>query len=200
MEGSHVERNREEGISKKRECQVGECIRRLRESYNLSVRTLASKCGFSASFISQVELGRASPSLASLERIGAALGVTLGEFFQALTPSGPAIIRVAERQAMQSEWSRAKIETLGPGYPESRLEGLLVTLRPGGSSGSRTHTHETEILAVIFEGELLLTLEDTVHTLQRGDAVMIPAGTPHRWQNKSAKAAQILKVNPRLTV
>jgi XRE family transcriptional regulator, regulator of sulfur utilization len=35
---------------------------------------LASKCGFSPSFISQVELGQASPSIASLDRIALALG------------------------------------------------------------------------------------------------------------------------------
>ena len=51
------------------EQHVGEAIRRLREGQRLSVRTLASKSGFSASFISQVELGQASPSLASLDRI-----------------------------------------------------------------------------------------------------------------------------------
>lgn len=82
---------------------VRDAVRRLREARGLSVRTLASKCGFSASFISQVELGQASPSIASLDRIAAALGVTLGEFFQAVTPSGPSIIRAAERQVMQSE-------------------------------------------------------------------------------------------------
>lgn len=75
---------------------------------------------------------------------------------------------------------------------------MLITLRPGGASGSRLHTHETEILAVVFEGEVLLTLKDGAKTLERGDAVMIPAGTLHRWQSKSAKPAQLLKVTSRL--
>jgi transcriptional regulator with XRE-family HTH domain len=53
--------------------KVGKAIRRLREAHHLSVRTLAASCGFSASFLSQVELGRASPSIASLERFALAL-------------------------------------------------------------------------------------------------------------------------------
>ncbi len=193
-----VTAKKKSGESPKTDRPLGECVRKLRESQQLSVRTLASKCGFSASFISQIELGQASPSLASLERLAAALGVTLGEFFQTASPPGPAIVRAAERQALHSEWSHAKIETLGAIHPGSRLEAILVTLRSGGASGSRVHTHETELLAVVFDGEVLLTLDDAVHALERGDAVTIPAGTRHRWQNKSGKSAQILKVNPRM--
>jgi len=159
---------------------------------------LAGRCGFSASFLSQVELGRASPSIASLDRLATALGVTLGEFFDGMAAAGPAIIRPAERQALHSGWSRARIEALTPRNPECWLEALLITLRPGGASGSRLHVHGTEILALVFEGEALLTLGDASQNLEKGDAVMIPAGTRHRWSNKSAKAVQILKITPRV--
>ena len=190
---------RQRGTADRADRPLSECVRRLRESRQLSVRTLASKCGFSASFISQIELGHASPSLASLERIAAALDVTLGEFFHTTSPSGPTIVRAAERHALHSEWSHASIETLGPIHAGSRLEALLITLHTGGSSGSKVHSHETELLAVVFDGEVLLTMEDTAYTMKRGDAVTIPAGMPHRWQNKCRTAARILKVNPRAT-
>ena len=68
---------------------VGKVIRRLRDRTGLSVRGLASKSGFSPSFISQVELGQASPSIASLEKIASALDVTLGEFFEKGIPDPP---------------------------------------------------------------------------------------------------------------
>ena len=61
--------------------QVGERVRSLRTALNLSVRTLASKASFSPSFISQVENGLVSPSIASLERIASVLEVTLAGFF-----------------------------------------------------------------------------------------------------------------------
>jgi len=49
----------------------------------MSLRSLASRTDFSPSFISQVENGVVSPSIASMEKIAGALGVTLGEFFAA---------------------------------------------------------------------------------------------------------------------
>ena len=76
--------------------QLGERIRQLRTGRGLSVRTLAATTGFSPSFISQVEHGQVSPSIASLERIATALGVTLGGLFHAVSP-GPGCSGTGDR-------------------------------------------------------------------------------------------------------
>lgn len=180
------------------EQHVGEAIRRLRKEQRLSVRTLASKCGFSASFISQVELGQASPSIASLERIAAGLGITLGQFFLSVGSASPLLIRSSQRPVLHSQWSRAQIESVAPTTVGNKLEALFISLRPGGSSGARLHTNEMEILAVVFAGEMRLHLQDTTEVLRRGDAITIPAATPHRWENTTTKPAQLLKVIARL--
>lgn len=179
------------------EQHVGAAIRRLRDVQRLSVRTLASKCGFSPSFISQVELNQASPSLASLERIASGLGVTLGQFFVTAESEAPAPIKAANRPMLQSGWSRAQIESLSPPGVGIKLESLLITLHPEGSSGAQLHTRETELFAMVFAGEVRLHLTETVQVLRRGDAITIPPGTPHRWENTGAKDVQLLKVIPR---
>jgi transcriptional regulator with XRE-family HTH domain len=185
-------------LGSKVEQHVGEAIRRLRKEQRLSVRSLASKCGFSGSFISQVELGQASPSIASLERIASGLGITLGQFFLSAGSASPLLIRSSERAVLRSQWSRAEIESVAPTMVGNRLEALFITLRPGGSSGSRLHVNETEILAVAFAGEVRLHLKDTTEMLRRGDAIAIPTATPHRWENATKKPAQLLKIIARL--
>lgn len=184
--------------SDEEEQYVGEAIRRIRDSQRLSVRTLASKCGFSPSFISQVELNQVSPSLASLERIASALGVTLGQFFQTSLSPVPTLMRASQRPVLRSEWSRAQMEALGSAGIGSKLEALFITLQAGGSSGARLHANETDLFALVFAGEAQLQLRDVTHLLRRGDTIMIPAATLHRWQNNGAKAAQLLKVVARL--
>ena len=178
----------------KPEVHVGDIVRHLRTTRHLSVRTLADKCGFSPSFISQVELRQASPSIASTERIASALGVTLGEFFRAVDPPLPAIIRSNARSVVQSEWSRAKIEALGPFNQDSQLEPMVITIQPGGRSGHKPYARRAEQLAVVLKGTVELTLEEEVHDLKRGDAAGIPAGNRHCWRNKSKRPAQILIV------
>ncbi len=178
----------------KAEVHVGDIVRHLRKTHHLSVRTLADKCGFSPSFISQVELRQASPSIASTERISSALGVTLGEFFRAVDPPLPAIIRSNARSVVQSEWSRAKIEALGPFNKDSQLEPMVITIQPGGRSGHKPYARRAEQLAVVLKGTVELTLEEDIQDLKRGDAAGIPAGSRHCWRNKSQRPAQILIV------
>lgn len=179
------------------EQSLGEALRRLRDKQRLSVRALASKCGFSASFISQVELNQASPSLASLERIAAGLGATLGEFFQTAEQSVPTLVRSSQRPMLQSGWSRSQIQSLGNPGVGNRLEVLLVTMRPEGTSGSRLHTSNTELFMMVLAGFVRLELLSGTQVLRRGDAITIPPGMPHRWENKGTKDTQLLTVTPR---
>ena len=179
--------------------RLGEAVRKLRESMNMSVRTLASKSGFSPSFISQVENEQTSPSIASLERIAAALGVTLAQFFQSTELHAPAIIKGTKRRALTSGWSRARLELLGPVGVGSVLEPVMITIAPGGASIKAPVTNGSHQFAVVFDGEVNLTLEDKQERLERGDAVTIPPGTPHRWHNTTSEPTQILIVSAPLT-
>jgi len=179
------------------EQSLGDALRRLRDRERVSIRTLASKCGFSPSFISQVELNQASPSLASLERIATGLGVTLGEFFLTAERSGPALVRSSHRLVLQSGWSSSQIESLGSPGIGNRLEALLVTIRPEGTSGKRMYPSNTELFAMVLAGSVRLELPDGTQVLRRGDAITIPAGTPHRWENKGTRDVQLLKITPR---
>jgi XRE family transcriptional regulator, regulator of sulfur utilization len=187
-------RSAQRGAAAQADPHLGEAIRRFREEQSLSVRTLAGKCGFSASFISQVELGQASPSIASLDRIASGLGITLGQFFKSGEASEPVLVKAEKRLVLRSEWSRAQIESLAPSAGGGRLEALFISLRPGGSSGTRLHANATEIFALVFAGSVQLQLQDATHKLGRGDAITLPPGTPHRWANTTAKSVQLLKV------
>jgi transcriptional regulator with XRE-family HTH domain len=182
------------------EVSVGERLQQLRRDRGLSARTLATKAGFSPGFISQVEHGQASPSIASLERIAAVLGVSLGHFFTVSAPSPTTVVRAADRQQLTSVWSRATIEALGPVGDTQLLEPLMITLAPGGRSGARLHTARREHFALVCEGEVLLTLPDGPYALVHGDAVIIAAETPHQWHNTSAAPARVCLVSARLRV
>jgi transcriptional regulator with XRE-family HTH domain len=177
---------------------VGERLQQLRKGCGLSVRTLAARAGFSPSFISQMEHDQVSPSIASLERIAAVLGVTLGGFFTEAAFSPVAVVRVADRQELVSLWSRASIEALGPASGTGALEPMMITLEPGGRSGTRLHAALGEQFALVCEGEVTLTLADHTYALRQGDAVSITADTLHQWQNPGAGPARVLLVTARV--
>jgi transcriptional regulator with XRE-family HTH domain len=177
------------------EVHLGPSVRRLRTSSQLSLRDLAERTGFSASFLSQVENGQASPSIASMERIAAALGVTMGQFFQATESSPPAILRATARVTLNSQWSKARIEALSADVPASRIQPVLITLDAGGTSGAHPHTSPREEFAFVLDGTVVLTLAETEQVLECGDAAMIRAGVPRRWQNLGEGPARIVVVS-----
>lgn len=60
---------------------IGEKLRASRQAHRLSLRALAARAEISASMLSQIETGKAFPSVRSLYNIAAALGVTVDHFF-----------------------------------------------------------------------------------------------------------------------
>jgi transcriptional regulator with XRE-family HTH domain len=180
------------------ERRLGGVMRRLREDRGLTLRAVAERSGFSASFLSQVENDQASPSISSMERIAAALGVTLGEFFQTAERENPAtIVRASARHTLYSQWSRARLESLAGGDLNGRLQPVLVTMKPGGSSGKRPYPAPFEEFALVLSGSVVLTTDDSEQVLCVGDAVTIRAGALRRWHNPTQEPTQIVVVSGR---
>ena len=55
-------------------------LRELREGRGISMRTLATRSGLSANALSMIERGKTSPSVSTLYKLAAALGVSITAF------------------------------------------------------------------------------------------------------------------------
>jgi transcriptional regulator with XRE-family HTH domain len=174
--------------------KLGTKLRELRIAHNLSIRTLATRTGFSPSFISQIELEAVSPSLASLEKIAAELGVTLAQLFSSLESSPRLVIRRDERPIYQSTWSRSTVTALTDMATGRKLSAVLVAFEPGGAGGRRPVASHYDSFALVLAGEVRLVLEDSHINLTEGDAVYLAEETAHVWQNQSSQHATLLIV------
>jgi transcriptional regulator with XRE-family HTH domain len=175
---------------------LGEAVRSLREGQGLSVRTLAKRAGFSPSFISQVEHGLASPSIASMEKIARELGVSLSRFFagEVVSADRPVIVRAGEGEELASAWSQARVRSLSPSWAGRQLSPMTLTVEPGGRSGGTPSSHQGEAFAYVLEGSGVLRLVDEVVRLGAGDAVHLPPGTEHGWENPGNAPVTLLLV------
>lgn len=176
--------------------RLGAKLRELRTRRGLSVRTLAAKVGFSPSFISQIEADTASPSIASLEKIAAALGVTLGQLFSSLEQNAAVrtVIRRAERTTYTSAWSQATITVLSDSSPDRSLSAVELAITPGGMSSRRPEARAHDTFATVSAGALTLITDDGETVLEPGDSAYLPAGTAFAWVNQSDALATLLLV------
>ena len=187
-----------DAVIRSTEARIGEVLRQLREKLGLSLRALAARAGFSASFMSQVENGQVSPSIASLEKIAGELGVSLADLFEASQTSSAAVVRGDARPGFTSMWSKARVELLTPSGAPRAVAAVAVSLAPGGASGKHPSHHPTDQFAYVLAGTITLFMGDEEISLDTGDAVTIPRKTPHRWRNQAGIESQVLIVSLRL--
>lgn len=105
------------------------------------------------SFLSQVERGVASPSIASVQRIARALGQSIAELF-ATDESAGSLVRVRDRRRVVYQGLGAVDEFLTRSK-DGRLQVILSTIEPGGGTGEEAYTHDSdEEVVIVLDGVL----------------------------------------------
>jgi len=171
---------------------VGRRIRELRERRGLSLRTLAELSGLSVNAVSLIERGQSSPTVSTLHRLAAALGVRVVDFFGPEEEARVVLVRAEQRR--RTETAGALVESLGIGLAGQRIEPFLVTLEPGAGSGSEPITHGGQELVFGLGGRVDYTVNGQVYAIAGGDALLFEASLPHYWCNTTWEVARFLLV------
>lgn len=173
---------------------VGIRLRELRKQYGFSQRELAKQAGVTNGTISQIELGRASPSVGSLKRILDCMGVSLATFFtQDTTPAGQVFYQRGELPNLGNE--QIALRLVGSAQPERKLSVLHEVYQPGADTGPERLCHDGEEAGVIVSGEIELTVGAETRLLGPGDAYYFESRIPHRFYNPGEREAVIVSAN-----
>jgi len=173
------------------EVDLGARIRALRLARGETLRKLAAQAGVTESFLSQVERGVASPSIASVQRIARALGTSIAELFATDDRAG-IVVRAADRRRVVYQGLGAVDEFLTRAT-DGRLQVIMSTIQPGGGTGDEAYTHESdEEVVVVLEGVLDLWVGPEHYRLETGDAVTHSSRVPHRNTNPGPGVARVL--------
>lgn len=191
--------------------EMGEHLREARRSRRLSLRDLAERLGVSPSLISQIETGRANPSVSTLYAIAAELDVSLDELLfndrrayasgpaparpespaGTMTPTSP-IQRAADRHQIRLAsgvlWER--LTTLS----EPGVEFLHVTYEVGGASSpvDAYQRHPGHEWGYVLSGTLEVRIGFDEYVLTAGDAISINSSIPHRLANIGDEPVQAI--------
>lgn len=103
---------------------LGDKIKKIRESKDLTQEMLAEQAHLSWSFISRIERGKSHPRPASLKRIADALGVQVGDFYDELvTAESDATSKaIVHAIGQMSEKQKKFILLVANGLLKQRLE------------------------------------------------------------------------------
>ena len=168
---------------------VGRRVRELRVRRGLVIEDLARKSGLSKPYISQVETGKASPSLQTVQKLAQALGVPLTYLFLEEAFSCH-VTRRTERRAISFGDPDKLVFFLSA--PNRSLEMLLLEIPSGYTAGGRTHSHEGEECHWVLEGTITAVQGDQRFVLAPGDSFHWDGSVPHRIENHGPVVARLL--------
>lgn len=161
-----------------------ERVRDLRKKKGWTLEQLSVACGVSRSMLSEVENGRANPTVAVAYRIAQAFGMSLGELADAPT-STPRIdvIRANDKAYHYRSDRDYRIRTLSPLHLEKSVEYYELVLRPGGALKSAPHFVGARELLTIQRGQVRVRSNSDAEELAEGDSAHYPADVPHAIEN-----------------
>lgn len=188
--------------------EMGDRLRSARRGRGLSLRALADRVGISPSLISQVENGRAKPSVNTLYAMATELGVSLDDLL--FVDTRPAEPGTGRRRRAEPPMEVHAPPTALPADPVQRAEGrktirlasgvvwerltststpnaefIFVTYEVGGASSPEHEfqRHGGQEWGYILSGTLGVTVGFDEYVLGPGDAITLDSTVPHRLYN-----------------
>jgi transcriptional regulator with XRE-family HTH domain len=176
--------------------QFARQLKHLRAKRGWSLDALAQASDVSRSMLSQVERGRANPTLAVTLRIARAFGLTIGELVEAPGASSAiTVIRAEDRTYHYRSDKFVRIRTLSPLNLEKDVEFYEVQLAKGGALRSSAHFEGTREFLTVQRGEVRVESAHDVETLRPGDSVSYRADVPHAIVNAGDEDAVVFLVD-----
>ena len=169
--------------------QLGRKIRDLRLRRGLTVQQLAEATGLSKGFVSQVENGRTSPSLATLQDLAKSLETSVA-YLVVEEGLAPYVVRRAERPNMSFNGDGSRVEVLSA-QPRRNLELLQAELPVGVSTSDKRQFHHGEEIVLCVEGRVRLSCGDHVVWLEMGDSCHFDGRIPHSIDNAGDVPARV---------
>jgi transcriptional regulator with XRE-family HTH domain len=167
--------------------EIAARVRAARTQHRWTLDELAARSTVSRRLIVQIEQGDANPSLATLLKLAAALGITLTELV-AGEPE-PAPVAVVAAQDAMTLWST-------PGGSAARLrvshgpvELWSWTLAPGDRRDSDPHRPGSVELIAVETGAVALDVGGHRAGIPAGDSAWFDATLPHSYANPRATPA-----------
>jgi transcriptional regulator with XRE-family HTH domain len=178
---------------------IGASVRRARRRSGLSTRELAQRASLSQPFLSNIENGRSTPSVATLYKLAAALGIGATDLLPASLDEGIVVVRAGEGVAAGvDETPGAAQSVLLAGAAGRMLEARRAVIEPGQPAGS-WFDHGGEDFLHVLDGVVRVEFgTGRVEELRAGDSLWHDGAIPHRWRVGPETGASLLLVTARI--
>ncbi|MEU7862063.1 XRE family transcriptional regulator [Nonomuraea sp. NPDC049141] len=150
---------------------------------------LASRSGVSRGMLQQIETGQTNPSIATVARICATLGITIGQLVEPpedlgrVTPAADIDVRRAGRA------SEARLLINDGQAPFVELWDFVIA--PNDEISSHAHPVGTRELIHLHQGELVVEVGGATFHVAEGGSIRIRGDRAHLYRNPTAETLRL---------
>ena len=182
---------------------VGNKIKGLRETKNISIEEIAERSGLTVEQIQSIENDQTLPSLGPLIKIARALGVRLGTFMDDNDALGPVVTRAKDRERDSSiSFSNGATDArkhmeyhpLAQQKAGRHMEPFVIDINPAETQEFQLSDHEGEEFIYVMSGEVEIAYGKDIYHLQEGDSIFYDSIVKHHVHGAPGKSAKILAV------
>jgi len=173
---------------------IAQRLRELRDAQGLSLVQLGERSGVSRSNISLIERGESSATATVLDKLSAALGVTVASLFEKSAADAPSpMARVEDQPVWTDPGSGYVRRNLSPAM-YSPIQLVEVSFPAGQRVAYETSTRDAEVHQQVWliEGRMEVTVGATLWTLAPGDCLAMRLDQPIAWHNPTDQTARYL--------
>ncbi len=163
---------------------VGKNLRSYRVRRGFTLDRLAKASGVSRAMLSQVELGRSTPTIKVVWKIAQAFGLPFSALISDNEATGCAVVRYKDAKVLTSRDGKFRSRALFPYTGPRRVEFYEVQLVEGGTEQVQAHDPGTVESLVVTQGQLELIVKRHSEHLQVGDSIVFDADVPHSYLNR----------------
>jgi transcriptional regulator with XRE-family HTH domain len=172
---------------------IGAKVAKARAERGWSLQQLARRAGLSPAAIHKIEKSGMTPTIASLMKVAAALGKSVGWFIEESDPLRPVtVVRRGERARLYTSKQGLVLESVSGRYGPFFVAGAEAHVEPGASSGPEPMMHPGEELVVLLEGSMTFVIDGDAYELGEGDSIHFRTAHAHAWHNASDRPARAI--------
>lgn len=175
---------------------MGKRIKKKRTLSGFLVKDLSAKIGVTSSLISQIEKGKAFPSIVTLKKIAEALQTTVGELIgENENLSQHPLLKPNERRFVKKNKKGTSLHLLSYHDTSKQIEPYIIQFNKNSDSeGIMTSNFPGQEFCFVLKGSFEAVVNEHSYKLNDGDGFYFNSKQPHQFKNISGKEAELLWV------
>ncbi len=168
-------------------------LKRIRAEMKLSLEKAAEITGVSKAMLRQIETEESSPTVNTIWKIASGLKIPYTSIINMPQPDTVVVMK-SNTEPQIEDGGRYRVYSIFPSEHGRKFDVFMLELEEGGYFASGSHGPETEEFITVYEGELMITVEDKEYHIKKGDSIKFKSDRDHAYQNSSNQLTRLSMV------